>query len=138
MRRRAGQHGFSLIELLVAMAIMGVALAVISPSIFRNLDAVRFSTAHDALLREIRALRVRALLEKRVYAFPPEGEDPFFQLENTPPEGWTASVDGDPIYFLETGICLGGTITVTNGKGRFRRTVFAAPDCAVAPAPSSS
>lgn len=130
-----GSRGFSLLEMIVALAIAAVIIAFATPSMFRNLQALEFAAEHDSVLREIRALRGRALLEQRVFAFPPEGENTFRDLRVPPPVGWIA--EGEPIYFLETGICLGGEITISNGKGRIRTTVFAAPDCAIAPASSA-
>ncbi len=124
-------RGFSIFEMLAVLAIMGIALAVVSPPLARSLGAIGFAAKADAVARDITGLRTRALLERRNLVFPAPGEAPYADLSGDLPEGW--AVEGEPIAFLENGVCLGGALTISDGAGRSRALVLQAPDCRLDP-----
>lgn len=117
--------------MLAALAIMGLVVAVAAPSLVRSLEAAAFASKADLIARDIEAMRTRALLERRRFVFPGEGETAYAELTEPPPAGWT--VEGGPVVFLDTGVCLGGALAVTDGKGRRREIELAAPDCRLTP-----
>jgi len=59
-RRRSGQSGFTLVELLVVLSILGLALSIVAPSLYRLRTApVVPGTAHE-LAGTLRAVRAAA------------------------------------------------------------------------------
>lgn len=126
---RHSRRGFTLLELLAALAIMGLVVAVAAPSLSRTIESAAFVSKADLLAREIEGLRAKALLERRRFVFPNTGSAPFEELSASIPEGWT--IEGGPVVFLEAGVCLGGVLTISDGKGRRRELNLIAPDCGI-------
>lgn len=124
-------RGFTLLEMLAALAILGMVVAVAAPSLVRTLEAASFASEAELIARDIEAMRTKALLERRRFVFPGEGETAYEELSAPPPEGW--AIEGGPVVFLDTGVCLGGVLAVTDGKGRRREIELAAPDCRITP-----
>lgn len=122
---QARARGFSLLEILVAMAIMGLLLAVAAPALGRHLEALSFDREADRVLRDVRALRLRALMERREIVFDPE--TPETHLGPLPER---LRLSGDKIVFLSTGACIGGDLTVEAINGRRRDIALTPPRCA--------
>jgi len=126
---RRDQHGFTLLEMLAVLAILAVILGSVAPSLSRAVSSVDFATKIDRISRAIPALRTKALLERRRFVFPAniDGVDPYKDLETPMPDGW--SIEGRSIVFMETGVCLGGTLRIVSPDGRSRELTFTPPDC---------
>ena len=50
------QRGFTLLEMIVVLAILGLATALVAPSAIRGIDSWRRQSELDSLLDQIRAL----------------------------------------------------------------------------------
>jgi prepilin-type N-terminal cleavage/methylation domain-containing protein len=129
--RRPDARGFTLLEMLAALAIMGMVIAVAAPALVRTIETAAFASQSDRIAREIEGLRAKALLERRRFVFPGTGAAPLEELSAPLPDGWT--IEGEPVVFLDTGVCLGGALTISDGKGRSRVLTLEAPDCRLAP-----
>ena len=123
------QKGFSLVEMIVTLAIMGLALSVSAPPIMRLLDAADFRNDVNALARDFESLRVRAFLAGRDMMFDPEapGAAPLPTAQALAGEGWRFA--GDRLLATRLGVCLGGAVVASAPDGRMATITVAAPDC---------
>jgi|GEM_PF-1476604 len=128
--KRKSQHGISLLEILVVLAIMGALIAITAPSAGRYLDALTFKTKTEEIARDIARMRIQALVERRILFFPQadeRGAAAYVGLSESLPEGWT--IEGEPVVFFESGACTGGELLVTTPEDRAVRLKFTAPHC---------
>lgn len=115
-----GDAGFTLLEMLVVLAIVGLLAALAFPALATAYDRARIAFARDSIERELDLLPLRAVGEaRRLVLDYPNGQLP---EETTPetvtltlPEGWRARTEA-PIVFTETGVCLGGDIALAVGR----------------------
>ncbi len=122
----AGVAGFTLLEMIVVLAILGLSAALVGPSMLRGIDTWRRQAAMDVLLDQLRALPGDA----RASGKPIVVSDT--TLASTAPP---LRVDGDwrlrvpePWVVGANGVCRGGEVVVANSFGE--RTVrVAAPFC---------
>ncbi|MEO1014866.1 MAG: type II secretion system protein [Pseudomonadota bacterium] len=123
------QKGFSLIELIVTLAIMGIALSVSGPPIVRLVEAANFRDSVDSLARDFETLRVRAYLDGVDLAFDPESaaSGPSSVARDLAAKGWTFS--GEPIFAGSVGVCSGGPVTASAPQGRIATIAVNTPDC---------
>lgn len=124
--QRMHQRGFTLLEMIVVLAILGLAAALVGPSMIRSIDTWRRSAAMDLLLDQLRALPGDA----RSSGKPIVISDATL-ASATPPlridSDWTLSVP-EPWSVGANGVCHGGEIIVANAFGeRLVRTT--APFC---------
>ena len=118
--------GFTLLEMIVVLAILGLSAALVGPSMVRGIDSWRRQAAMDMLLDQLRALPGNA----RGSGKPIVVSDA--TLASTAPP---LSVDGDwrlrvpdPWVVGANGVCRGGDVVVANSFGE--RTIrVAAPFC---------
>lgn len=120
------RDGFTLLEMIVVLAILGLATALVAPSMLRGIDTWRRKAAMDALLDQIRALPGNARNAGR-----PVLIDDALLASAKPPlrieEGWTLSAP-KPWRVSANGVCENGDVTVTNRYGE--RTIrVSAPFC---------
>ena len=119
-------QGFTLLEMIVVLAILGLATALVAPSMIRGIDSWRRQAAMDVLLDDVRALPGDARASGKPLAIsdatlasasPPLRIDGDWTLKV--PAAWSVGANG---------VCQGGDITVANAHGE--RTVrVAAPFC---------
>ena len=121
------QAGFTLIEMVIAMALIALLAGFALPPLARAYDRVFFALNRDSVVRQIAGLGRRALREGRpleLTSWPPDDvpqpDDPK-QPRRKPPErlidlprGWRLVADA-PIKYLFNGACDGGTVTVEAG-----------------------
>lgn len=85
-RRRPAQAGFSLIEMLVAVAIVGLLIGVIGPAAMRQLQSSRVTTA-EAQIVQLRSALDIFLIETGRYPTEQEGLEALVNNANNIP-GW--------------------------------------------------
>lgn len=108
-------RGFTLLEMIVVLAILGLATALVAPSMLRGLDSWRRQAAIDALLDQLRALPGEA----RARGKPIVIDDAALQAPAPP-----LRVEGDwrlrvptPWQVRANGVCEGGDVVVSNAYG---------------------
>ena len=120
------QRGFTLLEMIVVLAILGLATALVAPSALRGIDSWRRQAELDALLDQIRALPGKARASGR----PIELRDETLKAKDAPLQvagDWVLSVP-TPWRVAGNGVCDRGEVTIGNAYGQ--RTVdVAAPFC---------
>lgn len=118
--------GFTLLEMIVVLAILGLATALVAPSALRGIDSWRRQAAMDVLLDQIRGLpgTARARGEPIVVsAASLASEAPPLRIE----DGWTLRVD-EPWRVAGNGVCDDGKVVVASSYGE-RVVLVEAPFC---------
>ena len=124
--QRMRHRGFTLLEMIVVLAILGLAAALVAPSMVRSIDTWRRSAAMDVLLDQVRALPGNARGSGKpitvsdaalASAAPPLRIDADWTLRV--PKPWSVGANG---------VCQGGDVIVGNGYGE-RTISVAAPFC---------
>lgn len=121
-------YGFSLLEILVVLAIMGTMLSIVSVRMVQTMQSAYFSKTADAAIADIVSLRADAMLSRdtrilitdstRIQEFPEHMRNKIRRLDI--PDDWRAS--GEPIHISGAGTCFGGAILIENAEGR--RAIF--------------
>lgn len=119
-------RGFTLLEMIVVLALLGLATALVAPSMLRGIDSWRRQAALDALLDQVRALPGNA----RASGEPVVVDDK--TLAAAPPplridEDWTLTAPV-PLTVGANGVCSDGELRVGNRYGE-RRLKVTAPFC---------
>jgi prepilin-type N-terminal cleavage/methylation domain-containing protein len=123
-----GGEGFTLVELVVVLAILAGLVAVAFPGIVRLYASVRWAFEQDDLRRQLLVLpeQVRDsgqggiligtseddLKRARALTLLKPGIEEWPVLRLTLPAGWSMSV-AKPIYYHFTGVCEGGAVSFT-------------------------
>lgn len=118
--------GFSLLEMVVVLAILGLVTALAAPSLLRTIATWQRQSQVDVVLDEIRGLPGRA----RSSGADIELDDAAVANATGPlavPEGWSLSVP-TPWHVQGNGVCLGGELLLDDGQ-RTWQIVVAAPFC---------
>ena len=124
--QRMRHGGFTLLEMIVVLAILGLASALVGPSMVRGIDTWRRQAAMDGLLDQLRALPGNARGSGKPIAITDATLG-----SSTPPlhidADWTLHVP-KPWSVGANGVCHGGEVIVGNAFGE--RTIHvAAPFC---------
>lgn len=120
-------RGFTLLEILVVLVILGMAAALVAPPLARTVDRVREAGERDDVVRALGRLPLYArdggvALEIAAGdALPAQGE--------AWPPGWRV-VAATPLRIEANGFCVGGEVQADGPAGP-RRWRLVAPDCAV-------
>ena len=120
------QRGFTLLEMIAVLAIMGLVAGLVGPSMLRGVDAWKRAAEIDRLLDQVRSLPGRARagghdieISQQALA----GAVPPLRVE----AGWQLVVDA-PWRVRASGVCEGGMIEARAG-GSVRRVRVAPPFC---------
>lgn len=120
-------RGFTLIEMLVVMAVLGLASSVVLPGMWRMLQAAQ---ARGELVDLQAALT--SLPTRRFFAGTPGqlDQDNFSALVAPLPTGWEVSIPA-PVRFAANGVCSGGTLALSAPGGLVVRYRLARLTCAL-------
>ena len=110
------QRGFTLLEMIVVLAILGLATALVAPSAIRGIDSWRRQSELDSLLDQIRALPGNARATGKAIAI----SDDALKAKYAPlrvaadwalsvPKAWRVNANG---------VCQGGTVEIGNDHGK--------------------
>jgi prepilin-type N-terminal cleavage/methylation domain-containing protein len=119
-------RGFTLLEMIVVLAILGLATALVAPAALRSIDSWQRQAELDALLDQIRALPGNARASGKVILIseqtlsssaPPLQVAPAWKLTVKTP--WRVGANG---------VCEGGQLDIGNDYGK-RTLAVAAPFC---------
>ena len=117
--------GFTLVEILVVVAIIGLAAALVVPSLGRLVQAVRRDGERQDAVDQVAQLSFSAYSKGAPFTLTNDTRD-VLKL----PDGWSYTVER-PIRFNAMGLCDGGRLDLLPGDDAPLRLRLAAPDCAV-------
>lgn len=120
------EQGFTLLEMIVVLAILGLATAMVAPSALRSIDTWRRQSEQDLLLDQIRALPGNARARGRAIVVSDEalaGEKPPLHVA----ADWTLRVPA-AWQVHANGVCEGGDVEIGNAYGT-RVIKVASPFC---------
>ena len=139
-KARKPRGGFTLLELLVVLALLGLATAIAMPNLERLYVAVTRASEQDHVLDQIAALGREAALNGRAYVVygnvaPPDPAEAARYVDYETyvvdvPEGWRLELDS-PLVALANGVCLGGALTLSHEEVAAVRVELAPPYCRV-------
>lgn len=126
-RRRAERRfpaGFSLLELLVVLALTSMTVALVVPRMAKTVEAISISGDRAEVQRQIQDLPLQA--RRRSQPIDLESQSDLAPMLDLP-EGWKVSA-ATPFRVRENGICDAATLKV-EGLGLVEEWSVAAPDC---------
>lgn len=129
-RRRAdrrGRAGFSLLELLVVLALVSIMVALVAPRLAGTVQAIASSGERAEVGRQIERLPLLARANGRPFRFEAEAAVAAEGIDL--PAGWSVSAVS-PLVVAANGICGAAQLKV-QGAGVAETWAVAAPDCKV-------
>jgi prepilin-type N-terminal cleavage/methylation domain-containing protein len=128
--RPRNSRAFTLVELLVVLAVAGLLTAIALPSLAKLAQRVEASAQRKGVLREIEGLGFRAYSEGRAIRLTSSAADapPVVAL----PPGWKLTV-ARPIEYQFNGVCGGGQLDLAGPDAVVERFRLAAPVCRLEP-----
>ena len=108
------QNGYTLLEMLVVMLLIGLIAGLVLPNLSKLYDSGILAYERNNLLRSLSAISYHVYRQGQAIRLgvPAKTEDanarqPIVEL----PEGWVISAD-EPIVYRDNGVCLGGELTL--------------------------
>ncbi len=124
-------RGFSLLELLAAMAIAALGMAIAAPPVSTMLDKISFRREVNDVMAQVRGWKLLAVSKGKAVTITLEGDVLVVQLgreereRKTFPEGVTVALEPNHILFSPEGWATPATIEIS--KEKRRRKVQIAP-----------
>ncbi len=131
----ARSAGYSLIEILVALAIMSLAVSIVVPNAFDLVTRFQRLTERSAALDSIRKCRFEAVTSNKVIVLSGQasGSEP---LAGTPclvlPKDWRAEF-GEELVFSPAGVCRGSRVDLIAPDGEITAYQLERETCKLAP-----
>jgi prepilin-type N-terminal cleavage/methylation domain-containing protein len=133
MIARYPTRGFTLLELLVVLALIGFLTAMVAPNLQKLTGSVTYATQHDALVADIAGLSYRAFanghgifLNNDTLATVLSDGNPTLAV----PEGWQVKIK-QPIQYTFNGFCSGGMIQIISPGTVVENLFLEPPACRV-------
>ena len=127
------QAGFTLLEVLVVLVLVGLLTALAVPNLQRMSQSVEAATRRDAVLADIGALGYRAYVIGQSFELGPATAAQLL-LDGNPvlalPAGWRITAELAVRYSF-SGYCAGGTLKLQGPDGTNERLVLQPPLCRV-------
>lgn len=118
-------RGFSLLEMLVVLVILGLAASMVAPPLARTVDRVREAGDHDDVRRQLQQLPMRARFEGRPVVVEAGASLP--TLGRDWPSGWSVRAS-TPLVIHASGLCEGAEVRVQS-PNTARTWHLRSPDC---------
>lgn len=132
----SGRAGYSLIEILVAMAIMSLAVSIVVPNAFDLVVRFQRLTERSAALDAIARCRMEAVISNQVISLSGRisaSEEPSAETRCLVlPADWRAEFE-DPLVFSPAGICRGSKVELTAPNGDVASYQLELGTCDLAP-----
>jgi prepilin-type N-terminal cleavage/methylation domain-containing protein len=125
---QAGRGGFSLLELLVVLALIGMLTAVVAPRLQRTYDAIAGSGERDEVGRQLERLPLLARHAGKAISIA-RGDEAALAGRITLPEGWSVS-PLEELRIEASGVCHPARLRVS-GRGVVEVQQLTAPACEV-------
>lgn len=126
-------RGFTLLELLVVLTVVGLVTALVAPNLGRLVGSMDRAVRRDGLVADIAALSFRAYslgqgfeLSQAGFNLPLRDGDPVLSV----PSGWQVQVER-PIRFGFNGLCSGGSLSVVSPDGVVEKFRLDPPACQI-------
>ena len=131
-----GTPGFTLLELMVVLVLLGLLTGVAVPNLQRLFASVSFSTERAHILDQFEVLGREALAHGRAYvvfdqAAEPDAAAAYADFEPRAidlPDAWRFRLDR-PLVVRANGFCRGGELTLIHEDTPVLRTTLAPPYC---------
>jgi prepilin-type N-terminal cleavage/methylation domain-containing protein len=125
--RQLKPYGFTLLEVLVVLALIGVVMGLALPNLARYYDSVAYQSTWRSIESELNQLPVRAFESGRALRLETAAAR---ELLPALPTDWRVEIVGS-IAYRPSGWCEGGMVTVTAASGEQRRWQLRSPECRV-------
>lgn len=122
------QDGFTLLEILVVMSLVGLLVSTVTPSIYKAVERKRVASERQLILAAIERIGYQSYLDGKPRQLTSSVE------ENTPEypinllSGWSLQIS-KPIEYLSTGICGGGEVSIIDPTGAIQNYSLSSPSC---------
>lgn len=130
---RMSARGFTLLELLVVLAVVGLLIGLVAPNLQQIVGSIERATRRDTLLSDIAGLSYRAYVLGQEFELSQAGTSRLLADGNpvlAVPDGWRVRIE-QPIRFGFSGWCSGGSLTLISPDQGAERLQLKAPDCRV-------
>jgi len=130
------ERGFSLLEILIVLAILGLVVSLAAPRLTVYAQALQFSKKSQGVIYSLKRHRAEAVVNKRA-RWVMLGENAAQRTAQTSvdivpiglPEGWTA--EGEPLFISASGHCRGSRQIIISDPISQRQAAYEvfSPDC---------
>lgn len=124
----AGQGGFTLLEMLVVMTLVGLLAATVTPRLYKTMERRQVAAERQLLIASIERLGYRSYLDGQSRQLTGSSTDNAADYPIQLPDGWQLET-AKPVEFFSTGICGGGTISLIEPDGSSQRYLLKPPTC---------